>query len=434
VYSFVEANRWLGMRVDLLGAGLLFTTGLLCFVLRDTITGGLAGMAILWSVNLTVSLNFCIVYLTELEARLTSVERVAEYVLEIPQEPALGGDDSADEEQQVPNASCLDCACCIPRPPRQVLSHRHPTALVGAPADAPAGWPASGSVTFESVVMRYRPELEPALKGLSLRVASGERIGIVGKTGSGKSSTLAALFRTVPLDGGRIMVDDVDIASLGLSDVRGAVGGMVIIPQEPSLFAGPIRESLDPFAVFDDAAVWQSLCDAGLGPLLLHMNAQKSASTVKSAGKSVSALLGPSKAAESAPADQVRQVLAYSVDDGGSNFSAGTRQLVCLARALLRKPRILVLDEATASVDPATDSLFQAVLRDRFASTTCLIVAHRLDTIMDCDKVCVIAAGTAVELDKPAVLLERPESRFYQLVHARGSDEAERLREMVLSA
>ena len=421
VCSFIDANRWMGLRVDALGCVVLLAAGLLSWAVRDTLTGGLVGLAVLWSANMTVSLNFAIIYTTELEARLTSVERVAEYITSVPREPALGGDGSGDADWDPPAPGCLDCACACPR--------RQRTGSPAKPAPAaspPRGWPAAGAVAFDDVVMRYRPELEPALRGLSLRVEPGQRVGIVGKTGSGKSTTLAALFRSVEPDSGSITVDGVSIAALGLSHVRGAQGGLVIIPQEPCLFAGALRESLDPFGAFPPDRVWASLCQAGLGRLLLHMADGRAAR----ADVSVSSMLGPSAEAEAAEAGRVAAALDLRVEDGGSNFSAGTRQLVCLARALLREPRVLVLDEATASVDPATDQLFQRVLRTRFAGTTCLIVAHRLDTIMDCDAICVVSAGRAAELGPPLDLLADEASHFHALVHARGHNEADRLAEL----
>ncbi|KAA0168773.1 hypothetical protein FNF28_02321 [Cafeteria roenbergensis] len=439
VCGFVDANRWLGIRVDALGSLVLLTAGLLAVAMQSQLTGGMVGLALTWCFNMTISLNFCIVYFTELEARLTSVERLCEFVTSIPREPALGGDEAADAAFDPPPPGCLDCACLCPRAsrpvPRGVAAER--AAKRSPAAVPPPGWPSEGRVVFDKAVMRYRPELDPALKGMDLEVAPGRRVGIVGKTGSGKSSTLAALFRSVELDSGSILVDGVDVATIGLSSVRGATGGLVIIPQEPSLFEGSLRESLDPFGAFSDAAVWRAICQAGLGAYILHREEQERSEPARRravAAVSISSILGPSPAAEAAPAERVAAALALHVEDGGSNFSAGTRQLVCLARALLRAPKVLVLDEATASVDPATDQLFQGVLRSRFRGTTCLIVAHRLDTIMDCDTVCVVSAGQAAEAGSPLDLLLDPASLFHALVHARGSEEAARLLEVAKAA
>lgn len=233
--------------------------------------------------------------------------------------------------------------------------------------------------------MRYRPDLPLCLHEVSVKIAGGERVGIVGRTGAGKSSLTLGLFRILEASGGRIIVDGVDIASIGLRDLRSVVS---IIPQDPQLFEGSLRNNIDPTNKASDAAIWQALAQAHLKE---HV--------VKSMGGTLDA----------------------DVAEGGSNLSAGQRQLVCFARALLRKTKILVLDEATSSIDLETDEAVQDILRGPdFAGVTTLTIAHRINTIMDSDKVLVMDQGSVAEYDTPAALLARGDSIFASLVNEAG--------------
>lgn len=204
-------------------------------------------------------------------------------------------------------------------------------------------WPRKGVLKFSDVKMRYRPELPLALTGLSFSLEHGQRCAVVGRTGAGKSTITAALFRLVEIESGSISLDGVDLSQLGLADVRGRPGGMFILPQDPVLFKGNVRSNLDPFSSHDDEDVLQAL------------------EQVSFPGVSASR----------------DTVLDNTVDEGGDNFSAGEKQLLCLARAMLVRPRLLVLDEATSSVDHTTDELVQRMLRSHFPDTTLLTIAHR---------------------------------------------------------
>ena len=242
----------------------------------------------------------------------------------------------------------------------------------------PAEWPLHGSIEFQAYSTRYREGLDLVLKDISLRIEGAEHIGIVGRTGAGKSSISLALFRLIEPSSGTILIDGVDISKIGLHELRDA---LTIIPQDPVLFSGKLRINLDPFNTFNDEQLWRALD-------LAHMK------------EFVSGLDGG---------------LDYAVSEGGSNLSVGQRQLICLARALLKKTKILILDEATAAVDLQTDSLIQATVKSQFSRCTILTIAHRLNTIIDSDKILVLDTGTVAEFAPPKQLLEDETSKFYSL-------------------
>ncbi|XP_017778100.1 PREDICTED: multidrug resistance-associated protein 4 [Nicrophorus vespilloides] len=263
-----------------------------------------------------------------------------------------------------------------------------------APKDelVPKEWPSTGDLKFKHMSMKYTPHDPPVLKDLHLDISSGEKIGIVGRTGAGKSSLISALFRLAPLEG-TIVVDELETHTLGLTTLRQKIA---IIPQEPVLFSATLRYNLDPFNQFTDDALWFALDEVELK--------------------------------ESVPS------LDFIVDEGGANFSLGQRQLVCLARAILRNNKILVLDEATANVDPGTDALIQTTIRKKFANCTVLTIAHRLNTIMDSDKVLVMDAGRMIEFEHPHLLLQKPEGHFTKMVEQTGPTMTKTLREVALDA
>nr|CAD7428321.1 unnamed protein product [Timema monikensis] len=241
----------------------------------------------------------------------------------------------------------------------------------------PSDWPTMGEVTFQDYQLRYREGLDLVLKGVSFSIRGGEKVGIVGRTGAGKSSLTLALFRIIEPAGGSILIDDVDISQLGLHALRSRI---TIIPQDPVLFSGSLRQNLDPHRRLTDEVLWRALEHAHLkdyvGGLLEGLN--------------------------------------HDVAEGGENFSVGQRQLICLARALLRKTRVLVLDEVTAAVDLGTDNLIQETIRREFADSTVLTIAHRLNTILDSDRVIVLDKGRVVEFNSPEVLLQDNRSVFYE--------------------
>ncbi|XP_071499551.1 ATP-binding cassette sub-family C member 3-like [Diadema antillarum] len=239
------------------------------------------------------------------------------------------------------------------------------------PDNRPApSWPQEGGVKFINYSTRYREGLDLVIKGIDLTIKSGEKVGIVGRTGAGKSSLTLALFRIIEPAGGQIEIDGVDIAKIGLRDLRSRI---TIIPQDPVLFAGSLRMNLDPFESYTDDDIWLAL-------KLSHLHTFISG---------------------------LPEGLQHECTEGGENLSVGQRQLICLARALLRKSKILVLDEATAAVDLETDDLIQATIRTEFSECTVITIAHRLNTIMDSTRILVMDAGQIAEFGTPSELLAK---------------------------
>jgi len=234
---------------------------------------------------------------------------------------------------------------------------------------------------MEDVKLRYRQDFSLVLRGISVAVSPGERIGIVGRTGSGKSSIFRAILRLCEVDSGRILIDGVDVSMVGLDALRSSIS---IIPQDPVLFSGTIRFNLDPFNLYSDMKLWSALKKSKLDNLI----------------------------------HSLPNGLQSVISEGEDGFSAGQKQLLCLARALVRESPILLLDEATSSVDYDTDALIQNTIREEFGKgkTTVLTIAHRLRTIIDSDRVLILDAGQVVEFDTPSTLLADPSSRFSQLI------------------
>ncbi|XP_068685996.1 multidrug resistance-associated protein 1-like [Montipora foliosa] len=336
-YLEVSANRWLSLRIEFIGNLLIFFAALFAVLSRDKIAGGLVGLSVTYALQITNKLNWMIRMTSELETNLVAVERIAEY-------------------------------CDIPTEAERIIPDRRPV---------PA-WPHQGLVQFHDFEMRYREGLPLVLKDINFVIKPAEKIGIVGRTGAGKSTLTLALFRILERTGGRIVIDGIDIAQIGLQDLRSR---LTIIPQEPVLFSGSLRMNLDPFDKHSDEELWNVL-------------------EVSHLRKFVSGLNGG---------------LMYPVAEGGENLSVGQRQLMCLARALLRKTKVLVLDEATAAVDLETDELIQQTIRREFADRTVLTIAHRLNTIMDYDRVMVLESGSIVEFDSPSTLLAR-KGQFFGMV------------------
>ncbi|KAK9706981.1 hypothetical protein RND81_07G164900 [Saponaria officinalis] len=353
------SNRWLHIRLQTLGGLMIWLMAAFAVLENGRGDNQLAftstmGLLLSYALNITHLMSNVLRQASRAENSLNAVERVGTYI-DLPSE-----------------------APCI------VENHR-----------PPQGWPSAGSIMFDNVVLRYRSELPPVLHGISFKVNLSEKIGIVGRTGAGKSSMINALFRIVELEKGRIVIDECDISKLGLTDLRRAVS---IIPQQPALFSGTVRFNLDPFGEYNDADLWESLERSHL----------KDAIWRSSFG------------------------LETEVAEGGENFSVGQRQLLSLARALLRKSKILVLDEATASVDVRTDALIQKTIREEFKYCSMLTIAHRLNTIIDCDRILVLNAGQVVEYDAPEKLLRNETSVFYDLVQRTGSSNAQYLCNQVL--
>lgn len=244
-------------------------------------------------------------------------------------------------------------------------------------------WPYYGQIKFDNYKVRYRPGLDLVLKGVNCQIQRGEKIGIVGRTGAGKSSLTLALFRIIEAAEGSITIDDIDIKQLGIGFLRSR---LTIIPQDPVLFSGSLRSNIDPFASQTDENIWR---------VLEHSHLKRFVQGLKDG-------------------------LEHEIAEGGTNLSVGQKQLICLARALLRKTKILILDEATASVDLDTDDLIQATIREEFSDCTVLTIAHRLNTILDSNRIMVLSDGQIIEFDEPKALLNDSKSHFFNMAKDAG--------------
>ncbi|XP_075738557.1 multidrug resistance-associated protein 1 isoform X3 [Rhipicephalus microplus] len=336
-FPSIAASRWLSIRLEFLGYSIVFIAALLAVLTRETLSPGLAGLSVSYALTVTSTLNMLVRATSDTETNLVAVERCFEYT-RTPQEAPWERPDFKPDDR----------------------------------------WPTAGRVVYDNYSTRYRNDLELVLKGISCDINPGEKIGIVGRTGAGKSSLTLSLFRLIEAAGGAICIDGMDISYLGLYDLRSK---LTIIPQDPVLFSGTLRSNLDPFDSMKDDELWRALEHSHLKEYVAGLE----------------------------------KGLEHIITEGGENISVGQRQLVCLARALLRKSRILILDEATAAVDMETDDLIQATIRREFADCTIITIAHRLNTVLDYDRIMVLDRGQIVEFDAPRDLLKQETSVFYQL-------------------
>ncbi|KAM6095061.1 multidrug resistance-associated protein 1-like isoform 3-T3 [Chlamydotis macqueenii] len=339
-YNNVISNRWLSVRLEFLGNLMVFFAALFVVLSGNTVSSSTVGLSISYALNIIQSLNFWVRKACEIETNAVSIERVCEYAKMDKEEP-------------------------------WIMSKR-----------PPVGWPDRGIIEFVNYKAQYRKDLGLALNDLSFQTQSKEKVGIVGRTGAGKSTLASCLFRVLEGSEGKIIVDGIDISTIGLHDLR---GNLNIIPQDPVLFSGTLQSNLDPLGKHSDLELWEvlELCD------------------LKDFVQSL-----PKK-------------LLHEISEGGENLSVGQRQLVCLARVLLRKTKILVLDEATASVDMETDNLVQSTIKREFYNCTILTIAHRLHTVMDSERVLVLDAGRILEYDTPRNLLQR-KGAFSEMVAEAG--------------
>uniref|UniRef100_A0A3P9JS00 ATP-binding cassette sub-family C member 10 n=1 Tax=Oryzias latipes TaxID=8090 RepID=A0A3P9JS00_ORYLA len=330
--------QWLQIRLQLLGVAVVTSLAVITVLQHQlsSVDSGLVGLSLSYALSITTLLAGFISSFTQTEMQLVSVERTEEYSCGLQTEPQ------------------------------------------GQNAQLPPSWPERGMVEFRDVVLAYREDLPNALDGVSLLVRPGEKIGIVGRTGSGKSTMFLALFRMVEIKQGQILLDQLDVATVGLAQLRSR---LAIIPQDPFLFSGTIRENLDPCGRHQDQQLLDVLDQCHLAAVVGRMGG-----------------------------------LEAEVGERGRRLSAGQRQLLCLARALLTQAKILCIDEATACVDQRTDTLLQRTIREKFQDRTVLTIAHRINTIMDCDRVLVMHAGKVKDFDTPAALGQSDTSVFHGLV------------------
>ncbi|KAK9467404.1 P-loop containing nucleoside triphosphate hydrolase protein [Lipomyces arxii] len=338
-FPSISANRWLSVRLEFIGSVIIFAAAGFAIVSVSSggVRAGLVGLAMSYALQITQSLSWIVRMTVEVEVNTVSVERILEY-------------------SKLPNEA-----------PAVIPGHR-----------PPAAWPTSGELVFDHYSTRYRDGLDLVLKDINIHIKPREKVGIVGRTGAGKSSLTLALFRMIEAAEGNIEIDSIDTSSIGLSDLRHR---LAIIPQDSQAFEGTIKDNLDPSHAHDDTELWEVLELSHLKDHVARMDGG----------------------------------LYARVAEGGSNLSVGQRQLMSLARALLTPSKILVLDEATAAVDVETDQILQETIRKEFKDRTILTIAHRLNTIIDSDKIVVLSAGRVAEFDSPANLLANPNSMFYSL-------------------
>ncbi|PHH55270.1 Canalicular multispecific organic anion transporter 1 [Ceratocystis fimbriata CBS 114723] len=350
-FPSISSNRWLAIRLEFIGALVILAAAgfsIISVTSGSELSAGMVGLAMAYALQIVTSLNWIVRQSVEVETNIVSVERVLEY------------------------------AAIKSEAPEIIPDHR-----------PPAAWPTKGAVEFNNYSTRYRDGLDLVLKDITLDIKSHEKIGVVGRTGAGKSSLTLALFRIIEAASGNISLDNINTSSVGLLDLRRR---LAIIPQDAALFEGTVRDNLDPGHVHDDSELWSVLEHARLKDHVVSMTGQ----------------------------------LDARIQEAGANLSQGQRQLISLARAMLTPSNILVLDEATAAVDVETDALLQETLRSPiFSHRTIITVAHRINTIIDSDRVVVLDKGRVAEFGTPADLLKDTQGVFYGLVKQAGLLEGE---------
>ncbi|TMW67830.1 hypothetical protein Poli38472_007502 [Pythium oligandrum] len=343
-YAELSVSRWFAMNIQLPGSVLVFVVAYSLVLLHDTLSSAIIGLAFSYVLQVSQSIAGIVRSWSSVETTMVSPERMQQYI---------------DIEQEAP--------------------HKIPS------MDPPATpeWPSSGTIRFENVSFRYKEADQLVLKNIHFAVKGGEKIGIVGRTGAGKSSLTMALFRINELAGGSVLIDGVDVGKIGLKALREKLS---IIPQNPVLFKGPLRRYLDPFDEYSDDALWNALRRVGLGDRITSEEKK----------------------------------LECMVEENGENFSVGERQMLCMSRALLRESRIVIFDEATASIDHETEQKLQRVIREAFVGSTVLTIAHRLDAILDADRILVLDGGEVVSFPSPSELVNAGSGHFYELMREGG--------------
>lgn len=357
---------WFSMRVEEVSLFMLSVISL-CVLVFGGVSPAIAGLVISSVYGWITFLSFWMQLVVDMGARLTAVERCEQFV----------------ESQEREAAWNIDASSSVSTP----------VDISSVQSGPDSQWPSAGAIELHSVVLRYRPQLAPALRGLTVSIDAGHKVGIVGRTGAGKSTLVSTMLRLTELEEGSVFIDGIDIRTLGLHHLRAKIA---VIPQDPVLFSGTVRYNLDPFSQYGDDRLWDVLEKANL---------KKKVSRSKL---------------------QLQMIIAAD----GDNFSVGERQLVCLARALLRQNRILLLDEATASIDVKTDRIIQQTIRDSFSTCTVLTIAHRLNTVASYDRIMVMQTGKVTEYDAPLALMERDESHFRRMMADSGVTSVEQFRQI----
>ncbi|KOC61936.1 Multidrug resistance-associated protein 7 [Habropoda laboriosa] len=342
-FASLAISQWLALRLQLIGVILLAGVSNIAVLQHqyDVVDSGMIGLVFTYTLSVTGLLSGVVNAFTEAEREMIAVERVKQYLENVPVENSKG-------------------------------------------ENPPYGWPSQGVVEFKDVLLKYREHLVPSLNGVSFVTRPAEKIGIVGRTGAGKSSLFSSLFRLTEITSGNILIDNTNIQSLQLNALRSR---LAVIPQNPFLFSGTIRENLDPLNQYPDLHMYKALEKCKVHSLVHRLGG-----------------------------------LGATLEEGGSNLSAGQRQLFCLVRAILHNAKIVCIDEATANVDQETEKFIQATIKTSFQSATVFTIAHRIRTIMHCDRVLVMGDGEVLEFDEPNLLIENSDSHFYHLANQEFSD------------
>ncbi|KIV94453.1 hypothetical protein PV10_02220 [Exophiala mesophila] len=357
-------NRWMGWRLNMVGSVFVTITAALIVSLMQ-IDASLAGFALSFALGLSDSVIWFLRQYSNVELDMNATERIVEY------------SNIAIEDQ--------------------------------GGNDAPAAWPTEGRLEVNDLVVSYAPDLDPVLRGVTFNVSRNQRIGVVGRTGAGKSSLTLALFRFLEARSGSIHIDGVDISKIKLYDLRSR---LAIIPQDPVLFSGSVRSNLDAFNEHTDPELREALARVHL------ISSATATSSVQASG---SATPVPASEDNAASANiNIFKSLSSKITEGGLNLSQGQRQLLCLARAIVSRPKIMVLDEATSAVDMETDALIQRSIREEFTDSTLIVIAHRLSTIADFDKILVLGEGKVIEFDEPKALMQKAGGAFREMVESTG--------------
>lgn len=433
-YLSSAANAWFVLRIQLIGASVLLFIVVFTCVHVSNVSSGLVGLSISYGLSICNELQGLVMMWSWFENSMISPERIIEYI-DIPVEGTdfqkqlyRGGNTYPEvvvQDENVVNNPVIHNSC----------SSSNKSMVMPKP------WPSNGNISFNNVCFRYQPDSELVLKNITFEVEGGSKIGICGRTGSGKSTISLCLFRIAELTSGSIFIDGVDISTVDLFSLR---SGLEIVPQNPVLFRGTLKNYLDPFNEFTYDEIFSSIKKCNLMDVLKKMynndcseESDKNSSTFKEVSSSIGINYDSSDdnrsrtTSESVDSsgtfnsnstnfdgtrtDDLKNILNSEIAENGSNLSVGERQIIVLCRAILRKAKFLVLDEATANVDFATDQHIQQVLRDEFQFATVFTIAHRIDTIINSDKVLVLSAGKVVEFDRPDALLKRDSSLFSEL-------------------
>lgn len=360
-------NRWLAMRADMIGCMVTFLSAALAVYSARHIDSGMAGISLSFAVSFSDGALWLLRTYANVEINMNSVERIQEYIENTEQEPA------AYTKQ-----------------------------------DPPSSWPQRGEIEVHDLSIKYAPQLPRVINEISFNVGAAQKIGVVGRTGAGKSTIIQSFFRFVEPDSGYIKIDGVNISDIGLTPLR---RGLTIIPQDPTLFAGTLRSNLDIYDQYSDMSMYQSL-------KRVNLITNEDFAKISNTGFQYQSQVGDT----SDEHENINKFLDLDseITEGGGNLSQGERQLICLARALLKSPKILMLDEATASIDYESDAKLQKTIRDEFSSSTIITIAHRLKTIIDYDRILVLDAGQIKQYDHPYKLITQNDSQFRSMCEDTG--------------